>query len=99
MKCLPEISKVVKEHGALLIVDAVCTLTTMPLQMDEWGVDAVIAGGQKGLSSIPGVSLIAFSEDAWNSIESRKEHNSPTWSLLSNRLIGLSSLASMRLIV
>ncbi len=80
MKCLPEISKVVKEHGALLIVDAVCTLTTMPLQMDEWGVDAVIAGGQKGLSSIPGVSLIAFSEDAWNSIESRKDRH-PHWCL------------------
>ncbi len=80
MKCLPEISKIVKEHGALLIVDAVCTLTTMPLQMDEWGVDAVIAGGQKGLSSIPGVSLIAFSEAAWSSIESRKERH-PHWCL------------------
>ena len=80
MKCLPEISKIVKEHGALLIVDAVCTLTTMPLQMDEWGVDVVVAGGQKGLSSIPGVSLIAFSEDAWDTIESRKERH-PHWCL------------------
>ncbi len=80
MKCLPEISKMVKEHGALLIVDAVCTLTTMPLQMDEWGVDVVISGGQKGLSSIPGVSLIAFSGDAWKTIESRKNRH-PHWCL------------------
>jgi len=80
MKCLPEISQMVKEHGALLIVDAVCTLTTMPLQMDEWGVDVVISGGQKGLSSIPGVSLIAFSEDAWKTVESRKKRH-PHWCL------------------
>ena len=76
MKCLPEVAQLVKEHGALLVVDAVCTLTTMPMQMDEWGVDIAIAGGQKGLSSIPGVSLIAFSDDAWQTIESRKARQS-----------------------
>ena len=43
----------------------------MPLPMDEWGIDAVITGGQKGLSSIPGVSLIAFSDAAWQRIKSR----------------------------
>ncbi len=80
MKCLPEVAKLAKEHGVLVVVDAVCTLTTMPLQMDEWGVDVAIAGGQKGLSSIPGVSLIAFSEDAWKTIESRKERL-PHWCL------------------
>ena len=76
MKCLPEVAQLAKEHGALLVVDAVCTLTTMPMQMDEWGVDIAIAGGQKGLSSIPGVSLIAFSDDAWQTIESRKVRQS-----------------------
>ena len=76
MKCLPEVAQLAKEHGALLVVDAVCTLTTMPMQMDEWGVDIAIAGGQKGLSSIPGVSLIAFSDDAWQTIESRKARQS-----------------------
>ena len=50
------------------------------MQMDEWGVDIAIAGGQKGLSSIPGVSLIAFSDDAWQTIESRKARQ-PHWCL------------------
>jgi len=80
MKCLPEVGRIAKEHGTLVIVDAVCTLTTMPLQMDEWGIDVAIAGGQKGLSSIPGVSLIAFSQDAWKTIESRKVRQ-PHWCL------------------
>lgn len=62
---LDRIARLAKEYGCLVIVDAVCTLSTMPLPMDKWQVDAVITGGQKGLSSIPGVSLLAFSEKAW----------------------------------
>ena len=68
---LPEICHAAKEMGCLVVVDAVCTLSTMRFDMDEWGVDAVITGGQKGLASIPGVSLIGFSENAWRRIERR----------------------------
>ncbi|OEE90226.1 alanine--glyoxylate aminotransferase [Enterovibrio norvegicus FF-162] len=70
---LPDICRAAKAAGCLVIVDAVCTLSTMPLYMDEWGVDAVITGGQKGLSCIPGVSLVAFSEHAWDKITSRQD--------------------------
>jgi alanine-glyoxylate transaminase/serine-glyoxylate transaminase/serine-pyruvate transaminase len=77
---LPAIASLVKDHGALLIVDAVCTLTTMPLRMDEWGIDVVVTGGQKGLSSIPGVSLIAFSEAAWDAVRARPRPM-PHWCL------------------
>lgn len=70
---LPEICSAAKSAGCLVIVDAVCTLSTMPLNMDEWGVDAVITGGQKGLSCIPGVSLVAFSELAWDKITTRED--------------------------
>lgn len=68
---LEEITKYAKSRGALVIVDGVCTLTTMPLQMDDWDIDVVITGGQKGLSTIPGVSMVAFSDDAWAAIEHR----------------------------
>ena len=77
---LPEITKIAKELGVLVIVDAVCTLTTMPLNMDEWQIDVAITGGQKGLSSIPGVSLLAFSSDAWEVLESRTAVR-PHWCL------------------
>jgi len=70
---LPEIAALARQHDCLVVVDAVCTLSTMPLSMDRWGVDAVITGGQKGLSSIPGVSLVAFSERAWERINSRTD--------------------------
>jgi len=71
---LPEICALIKEHGALSIVDAVVTLTAMPVSMDEWGLDVVVTGGQKALSSIPGVSVCAFSPDAWKAVEA---HPSP----------------------
>jgi alanine-glyoxylate transaminase / serine-glyoxylate transaminase / serine-pyruvate transaminase len=70
-RSLESISTIARAAGALVIVDAVCTLSTMPLPMDAWGIDAVITGGQKGLSSIPGVSLLAFSEAAWQRIKTR----------------------------
>ncbi|MBC8736750.1 alanine--glyoxylate aminotransferase family protein [Paraburkholderia sp. UCT31] len=72
---LKDIAALAKEAGALVIVDAVCTLSTMPLEMDTWGIDAVITGGQKGLSSIPGVSLIAFSDAAWARVKGRTAPN------------------------
>lgn len=83
---LPEIAKLVKAHGALMIVDAVCTLTAIPLYMDKWNIDVVVTGGQKGLSSIPGVSLIAFSSDAWQLIENRKTV-CPHWCLDAKRAL------------
>ncbi|MBL7002614.1 MAG: alanine--glyoxylate aminotransferase family protein [Gammaproteobacteria bacterium] len=70
---LPKIAKLAAQHNCLVIVDAVCTLSTLPLYMDKWGIDAVISGGQKGLSSIPGVSLVAFSDAAWHRIIGRSE--------------------------
>ncbi|WP_206951324.1 pyridoxal-phosphate-dependent aminotransferase family protein [Trinickia acidisoli] len=72
---LKEIAALAKAAGALVVVDAVCTLSTMPLEMDAWGIDAVITGGQKGLSSIPGVSLVAFSDAAWHRMKTRAQPN------------------------
>ncbi len=68
---LTDILSIAKQHNMLSIVDAVCTLSTMPMEMDKWGADVVITGGQKGISTIPGVSLIGFSKKAWKTIESR----------------------------
>lgn len=77
---LPQITRLAREYGCYVIVDAVCTLSTMPCEMDNWQIDAVVTGGQKGLSSIPGVSLIAFSERAWERINARPVQP-PHWCL------------------
>lgn len=64
-----EIAKVVKERGALLLVDAVSGLAAMPLPMDEWQVDAVATASQKALMVPPGIGLVAVREAAWDAVE------------------------------
>lgn len=51
-------------HGALLMVDAIASLATMPFEMDEWGVDVAVCGSQKGLMTPPGLSFVAAGEKA-----------------------------------
>jgi aspartate aminotransferase-like enzyme len=77
---LREICQLAHEHGCYVVVDAVCTASTMELQMDDWHIDVLVTGGQKGLSSIPGVSLIAFSPRAWERITTRPSPP-PQWCL------------------
>ena len=51
-------------HGALLAVDAIASLGTMPFEMDAWGVDVAVTGSQKGLMLPPGLSFIAANDKA-----------------------------------
>lgn len=77
---LQEILKVAQEHNVLTIVDAVVSLSMVPLKMDAWGADIVFTGGQKGLSSVAGVSIIAFSDKAFEAVMKR-ESVMPHWCL------------------
>lgn len=51
-------------HGALLMVDAIASLATMPFKMDAWGVDVAVCGSQKGLMLPPGLGFVAAGERA-----------------------------------
>ncbi len=59
-------------HPALLLVDVVSSLASIDFKMDAWGVDAVIAGSQKGLMLPPGMGLLAASEKAIRASEKAK---------------------------
>ena len=69
---LEEISKVVHDAGALLLVDAVTSLGGVPLEVDAWGIDAVYSGTQKCLSCPPGLSPVTFSPRALAALDARK---------------------------
>jgi aspartate aminotransferase-like enzyme len=49
----------------ILVVDAVSSLGIADLPMDAWGIDAIVAGSQKGLMLPPGLAFCALSEKAW----------------------------------
>jgi len=66
---LKAIAEVTKKTDAVLVTDAVSSLLAEPLKMDEWGVDVVVTGSQKGIMLPPGLALITLSEKAWNLVE------------------------------
>jgi len=59
-----EIAKVVKAHGALVVVDAISGFLAADLKVDDWGLDVVITGSQKAYMIPPGLSMITVSKDA-----------------------------------
>lgn len=62
---LTAIAAVVKSFpGVLLIVDTVSSFSTVPLQMDAWGIDVLLAGVQKAMALPPGLTLFAVSDAA-----------------------------------
>jgi alanine-glyoxylate transaminase / serine-glyoxylate transaminase / serine-pyruvate transaminase len=51
-------------HPALLMVDTVASLGTMPFDMDGWRVDVAMCGSQKGLMTPPGLAFVAANDKA-----------------------------------
>ena len=62
--------KAVAKTGAILVVDAITGLGTMPLDIDGWGLDVVIGGSQKAFMIPPGLAFLSISPKAWKLGES-----------------------------
>lgn len=60
------------QYHALAIVDAVTALGGVPLNVDEWNIDAIYSGSQKCLSAPPGLSPVSFSARAVEKIKHRQ---------------------------
>jgi aspartate aminotransferase-like enzyme len=54
----------VKKSGALFLVDGISAVAGIPLPLEAWGVDAVVAGSQKGLAAPAGLALMHLSDRA-----------------------------------
>ncbi|WP_244506719.1 alanine--glyoxylate aminotransferase family protein [Phyllobacterium sp. YR620] len=78
---LAEIGKVVAEHGAYLIVDAVSSFAGLDIHPDAVHADIFITSPSKCLGASPGLSLISVSERAWQKIEANGD--APRGSFLS----------------
>ncbi|MEI7473217.1 MAG: alanine--glyoxylate aminotransferase family protein [bacterium] len=59
------IAKIIAEHGALSIVDGITSVGAINLPMDEWGVDVLVSGSQKGFMIPPGLAFLTCSKKAW----------------------------------
>ena len=69
---IKEISNVVHQAGALLVVDAVTSLGGVPVEVDKNDIDVSYSGSQKCLSCPPGIAPITFGARAEEAMDKRR---------------------------
>jgi len=71
---LAALSSAVKEFDKLLLVDAISSLGSIDLPVDEWHCDITVTGSQKGWMVPPGLAMVSVSPEAW---QAHSEANMP----------------------
>jgi len=67
---LETISSYIRAHNtALSIIDCVTSLGACNVPVDEWELDIVASGSQKGYMIPPGLSFISMSQKAWEAAD------------------------------
>jgi len=61
-----------REHGALVLVDGVCSVAGEELRQEEWGVDVALTASQKAIGVPPGLALVVASPRAMEAFRQRK---------------------------
>jgi aspartate aminotransferase-like enzyme len=69
---LPDLAKLVHSIDGLLIVDAISSLSSVPVKVDEWDLDVVLSGSQKGWMTAPGLAFVSMNERAWAIADANK---------------------------
>jgi len=54
----------VQRAGSLFLVDGISAVAGIPVPIDAWGIDALVAGSQKGLAAPAGLALVHLSDRA-----------------------------------
>jgi len=64
------LGEIVKRYGdTILIVDAISALVAHDLRTDEWAIDVMVGGSQKGVMLPPGLAFVSVSDKAWKMAE------------------------------
>ncbi|KAI8975686.1 pyridoxal phosphate-dependent transferase [Mycotypha africana] len=71
IKAVAETVKSVSPN-TLVVVDGVCSVGSEEIRFDEWKLDVVITGSQKGLGVPPGLSIVVASQKALEVLQTRK---------------------------
>jgi len=101
---------IVKKTDALFVVDAISALVAHDIRTDEWGIDVVIGGSQKGIMLPPGLAFVSVSDKAWKMADAAKTpkfyfnfkkerdnlaKNQTTWTSPVSLIIGLNAAVKM----
>jgi aspartate aminotransferase-like enzyme len=66
------LAKATRARGRRIVLDAITSLGVHPLPQDDWGVDVVVTGSQKGLMSPPGIATVSLAPWALGAIEGER---------------------------
>src|SRR3989339_224595 len=69
---IKSIANALKDTDTVLVVDAISGLGVIDLKTDDWGVDVVVSGSQKGLMLPPGLGFISVSQKAGKLVNESK---------------------------
>ncbi len=107
---IKSLAAVVKKTDALFVVDAISALVAHDIRTDEWGIDVVIGGSQKGVMLPPGLAFVSVSDKAWKMADTAKtpkfyfnfkkerenlSKNQTTWTSPVTLIIGLNAAIKM----
>ena len=67
-----ELGALAKSKDMLFLVDTVCSMGGMDVQVDNWGIDVCFTGSQKALAIPPGLTIVSFSKRAEEVREKRE---------------------------
>jgi len=67
-----ELGALARAKDVLFLLDTVCSMGGMDVQVDEWGVNVCFTGSQKALAVPPGMTIISFDTKAQKAREQRK---------------------------
>ncbi len=69
---VPTLAGLGREHGALVVVDGICSVGGEELHPPEWGVDVVLTASQKALGVPPGLAMLLAGPRAMEAFRRRK---------------------------
>ena len=70
---IEQIAQVAQEKGALYMVDGIASVGGELLDVDKWGIDALVTSTQKGLEAPPGLGVLALGARGRAKVQARKE--------------------------
>lgn len=71
---LSAIAPLVRKSGALFLVDGISSVAGLPVRIQEWGIDGIVTGSQKGLAAPAGLALVHLSDRAFAEVRPRIQY-------------------------
>ena len=60
---IQQVTKIAKDKGKIMIVDAMSSFGGVPMDMGDWGIDVLISSANKCIQGVPGFGFVIARED------------------------------------